>query len=267
MTPEEEAYARILAREKATQQRQAELAPQREAELLSRFQNLSQRKGAEAAQLSGHKGATDLADYEEYARQNYPGMSLNEVANMLGQQFTNVEGLDLRRRMTGKEGIEGFGPTNQTANELVTASNAAEQTNVGGDGLAPMPAGLRNQIDTQNMATMGGEVPLPPQPQISPADNAASVAASGGVNSSPHGAKKEDERDDAMATNSENIDFDNETGVERPKQEDDADEAPNFGAAPPLPTDVSGLATNFGLNATNLADIVEQQERQMRGEE
>jgi|8_EtaG_2_1085327.scaffolds.fasta_scaffold01389_3 hypothetical protein len=136
MQPAMDAKAALAAKQKEEADNQA--AKQKEEAdnqaLLSRFQNLSQRKGAEAAQLSGHKGATDLSEYEEYARENYPGMSLNEVANMLGQQFTNVEGLDLRRRMTGKEGIEGFGPAQQTAQGLQTASNAAEEGEA-----APLP--------------------------------------------------------------------------------------------------------------------------------
>ena len=274
MTPEEEAYARILAREKATQQRQAELAPQREAELLSRFRNLTQRSPAlvEAAQLSGESPQSTLADFQQYVDNVYPGMSMNEVADMLGRQFSNVEALNVRRRATGKEGVEGLGSANQTANELVTASNAAEQVNVGGDGLAPMPARLRNQIDTEDMATMGGKVPLQTQTQISPADNAASVAASGGVNSSQASAFKEIDRDEEMINDSANIDNKNTpgAGVEPPKQEDNAGEVPNFGAAPPLPTDVSNqanISNNFGLNPNELGDMLDEQQRQREGEQ
>ena len=93
-------------------------------------------------------------------------------------------------------------------------------------------------------------------PLIGPADLAASVAASGGVNSSPHGAKKEDERDDAMATNSENMDFDNETGVERPKMESQKEEGPIDFTKPP---------TNITQDVMppkppqNLADVVDEQ--------
>ena len=125
------------------------------------------------------------------------------------------------------------------ANAPATPNVAVETpvTNVATTDLAPMPAGVETTINrkdaNERIRAMAG---LPteseaPTPQISPADNAASVASSGGVNSSPHGAK-EDERDDAMATNSENMDFDNETGIEQPKVQSQQEEPMDFTQPP-----------------------------------
>ena len=93
-----------------------------------------------------------------------------------------------------------------------------------------------------------------PVPTISPADNALSVAQSGGVNSSAHTAKKEDEKDDEFGAGAEQND-----GAATPsnaavmaandkKEEPDLDEATrgamqvsaiDFNAGPPqLPQDV-----------------------------
>ena len=214
-TPEEEERSRQMIKDKIREERQpamdaqAALAAKEKEEadnqaLLGRFQNLSQRKGAEAAQLSGHKGATDLADYEEYARQNYPGMPLKEVANMLGQQFTNVEGLDLRRRMTGKEGIEGFGPAQQTAQGLETTSNAVAPPlpNVNIDHLidpssdsVPELMNTLNDTESPNIPTdkMGTVAVTQLQPNMDGV--AAQVNADGGVKSSEHDADDEATRD------------------------------------------------------------------------
>jgi hypothetical protein len=298
LSPTEQAYQKLLANRQAQEQfGQEEKVRQRDEERAENFRLLEglaanddrliqplpevtgsrfsragrqQRKDSKQALADAQAERKEMYEKLE-AAQRLPlqeQAELNRIAAVKEKARRDVEAEDYRRGLRGQK-QRGGEAVHGKAEELATASDAAEQVNVGGDGLAPMPAGLRNQIDTQDMATMGGERPLATQPQISPADNAASVAASGGVNSSPHGAKEEDKRDDAMATNSENIDFDNETGVERPKQEDNAGEVPNFGAAPPLPTDVSNQANigdNFGLNADDLANIVEEQERRMRGE-
>lgn len=237
LTDEEKDEMRFRRRQKFREQLEEERRPMMEeqkrkiedAALLGRFQNLAQRTGADVIGLDAYRDTQDLAGFQEFANMNYPGMPLNEVANMLGQQFTNVEGRNLRNILSGKPAIEGYAPKDR-ANQMIAVSDAA-MPNVATTGLAPMPAGVKTTIDRNNadkriraMAGLQTESEAP-TPQISPADNAASVAASGGVNSSPHGAKKEDERDDAMATNSENMDFDNETGIEQPKVQSQEEEA------------------------------------------
>jgi len=215
------------------QKRIAERAKQTAADeaLLGRFQNLTRRGNTltDVAELTPYKGAQTLEEFQEYADNKFPGMSLNEVANLLGQQFTNLQGLDLRRRATGKDGLE-FDTAKNEANQMIAVSDAA-MPNVATTDLEPMNTNVKTTIDRNDANNRIREMAgLPkeseaPTPQISTADNAASVAASGGVNSSPHGAKKEDERDDAMATNSENMDFDNETGIERPELQPQEEEA------------------------------------------
>lgn len=243
MQPAMDAKAALAAKEKEEADNQA---------LLSRFQNLSQRKGAEAAQLSGHKGATDLADYEEYARQNYPGMSLNEVANMLGQQFTNVEGLDLRRRMTGKEGIEGFGPAQQTAQGLQTASNAAEPTMVGASGTQgdTMPPEIRRQRNRNTANQKIAEMAQEP--------NVAAIAAHPETTSPPEGGESAENTNDAAMeakVNEQGLNDNSESTQEALQQQGGEKETPDLDAAergnareisaidfnagaPQLPTDV-----------------------------
>tara|TARA_R100000234_G_scaffold39931_1_gene23897 strand:+ start:9315 stop:10346 length:1032 start_codon:yes stop_codon:yes gene_type:complete len=228
LTDEEKDEMRFRAQQKIRDKLEAERRPMMQEQkriadnqaLLGRFQNLAQRTGADVIGLDAYRDTQDLAGFQEFANMNYPGMSMNEVADMLGRQFTNVESQSLRNILSGKPAIEGYTPDDR-ANQMIAVSNAAAP-NVGGGDLAPLPPDIQNTIN-RNIANQQIEqmatVPET-QTQISPADNAASVAASGGVNSSPHSAKEEDKRDDAMATNSENMDYDNETGVERPKQEE-----------------------------------------------
>ena len=128
-TPEEEERSRQMIKDKIREERQPAMdASKEEADnqaLLSRFQNLSQRTGADIIGLDKYKGKQDLSEFQEFANMNYPGMPLNDVANMLGQQFTNVEGRNIRNVLAGKPAIEGYAPEDK-ANQIIAASNAAE---------------------------------------------------------------------------------------------------------------------------------------------
>jgi len=207
-TPQEQEYAKILAREQATQQRQNE-------GLLGRFQNLAQRQGADVAGLTPYKDSQSLAEFEEYAREEFPGMSLNEVANMLGQQFTNLQALDLRRRATGKEGVEGFGPANR-ANQTIAVSNAAA-TGAQEPPSAPLtPFRVKDVLDPNNpekqlLDTLTGadeqeQAPLPNTPmpstkptKVTPVADKEAIANSGALSEDQNDGKNQIDQVEAAA--------------------------------------------------------------------
>lgn len=183
MQPAMDARAALAAKEKEEADNQA---------LLSRFQNLSQRTGADIIGLDKYKGKQDLSEFQEFANMNYPGMPLNDVANMLGQQFTNVEGRNIRNVLAGKPAIEGYAPKDK-ANQIIAASNAAEPTMVGVSGTQDdtMPPEIRQQRN-RNIANQETE-------RMAQGPNmegiAAQVNADGGVKSSEHDADDEATRD------------------------------------------------------------------------
>lgn len=297
LSPEEEASQRVKLRHAAEEEfRQSQAQQMADREMAENFRRLETMSPSDDRKIeplpevtgsrfsrAGRQQRKDskqaLADamnerkemYEKLqAAQRLPSQEqaeLNRIAAVKEKARRDVEAEDYRRGLRGQK-QRGGEAVHGKSQEIIDASNAAEQANVGGGNLTPLPPEIQTTIN-RNIANQEIEqtatVPET-QTQISPADNAASVAASGGVNSSPHSAKEEDKRDDAMATNSENMDFDNETGVERPKQE--GPEEPfslggpsNAPVSPPLPPN------NFGFNRDQLADIVEEQERRMRGEQ
>ena len=261
-TPEEEERSRQMIKDKIREERQpamdaqAALAAKEKEEvdnqaLLGRFQNLSQRKGAEAAQLSGHKGATDLADYEEYARQNYPGMPLNEVANMLGQQFTNVEAESLRRQMKGKNALAGYG-AEQTAQGLETASNAAEGEatplpNVNVDHLVdpssnPVPDLMNTLNDTESPKIPNGNMDqgvVTQVPQVTAGPPAELSSGQGYRGQEEHHANEENKEGnmDPLRTPGAGVQSMNVSGDK--KEEPDLSTATTGGATRVPPTDFS----------------------------
>jgi|TARA_R100000458_G_C8262651_1_gene238025 hypothetical protein len=217
MQPAIDAQRALEARQKQEADNQA---------LLSRFQNLTQRRGAETAGLTPYRGVQDLAEFEDYARQKFPGMSLNDVATMLGRQFTNVEAEDLRSRLRGKAGIEGYG-AQQTADELEAASDAAE------------PISLE---ETAAMVDPAYFVPVP---------DTKAIADSGALSDDQNDGKNEIQRVETMA-NEQNKNLGMNTvneAIQKPKE-------PDFGAAPPLPTDpTDNQESNLGLTPDQRADI------------
>ena len=132
LTDEEMDEMRFRRKQKFREQLEAERRPImqeqkrkiEDAALLGRFQNLAQRTGADIIGLDKYKDKQDLSEFQEFANMNYPGMPLNEVANMLGQQFTNVEGRNLRNILSGKPAIEGYAPEDR-ANQMIAVSDAA----------------------------------------------------------------------------------------------------------------------------------------------
>jgi len=238
MQPAMDAKAALAAKEKEEADNQA---------LLSRFQNLSQRTGADIIGLDKYKDKQDLSEFQEFANMNYPGMPLNDVANMLGQQFTNVEGRNIRNVLAGKPAIEGYASKDK-ANQIIAASNAAEPTMVGVSQppVDSMPPEIREQrnrnIANQKIAGMAQ------------GPNVAAIAAHPETNALPEGGENTENVNDAAMeakVNEQGLNDNDEETQEAVQQQGGEKEKPdlneategatqfNFNAGPPqLPEDV-----------------------------
>lgn len=269
LSPTEQAYQKLLANRQAQEQFEREEAlRQRDEERAENFRLLEvmspsddrkiaplpevsglpfsqQRKDSKQALVDAMRERKEMYEKLELA-QRLPSQEqaeLNRIAAVKEKARRDVEAEDYRRGFRGQK-QRGGEAVHGGAEELVTASDAAEPISLEetAEGLDP---------------TYFVTPPVQPDTQA--------IADSGALSDDQNDGKNEIKRVEGMA-NEQNKNLGMNTvneAIQQPKE-------PNFSEAPALPTDVSNQANigdNFGLNADDLANIAEEQERRMRGEE
>lgn len=200
-------------------------------EQLQQKQNLPLQQQAEAQRLKEVEDrAAALVEYQDKVREMRGQDALASAA-----YYDRAKGVEAVNQATADDqGPPGAPPvpfSSQQIENIVNPNNPNQELlNVltGADGQPPLPNAPMRTTDVTQGPPAGSAPPMLPStgPQPNMEGIATQVAQSGGVNSSPDSAPKENDKDAAMINNPENTDFDNETGVPKPEQEEPEPESP-----------------------------------------
>ena len=157
-------------------------------------QRLADYERLEAAQrLPLQEDAASAAEEEMYQRNLQRVREENIRAALRGQKQKGQE-----QAKAGASILQRISDANAPATQNVAVGNPI--SNVSTSQFAPIDPRIKAQIETQNMATMGGQAPLPGQP------DKKAIAESGALSPNENDGKKEIERVEGMA-NEQNKDL------------------------------------------------------------
>lgn len=150
-------------------------------------QRLADYKRLEAAQrLPLQEDAASAAEEEMYQRNLQRVREENIRAALRGQKQKGQE-----QAQAGADILQMISDANAPATSNVAVENPIN--NVSTSQFAPIDPRIKAQIETQNMATMGGQAPLPGQP------DKKAIAESGALSEDQNDGKKEIQRVEGMA--------------------------------------------------------------------
>jgi len=286
LSPTELAYQKLIeGRDAQTQFARDEAERERQEEMAENFRRLEvmspsdDRKIAPLPEVSGlpfsqqrRDSKQALADAQAERKEMYEKLQAaqrlplqEDAANaaeeeMYARNLKRVQEENIRAALRGQK-QKGKNQAQVSANilELISNANAPATQNVAVENpitnvptssqFAPINPRIKTQIDTQNMATIGGEVPLPGQP------DKKAIAESGALSEDQNDGKKEIQRVEGMA-NEQNKNLGMNT----------VRESINF-SEPVTGLTQDAPSPSSPLTPTQQADVEEERERQASGED